>query len=142
MENISRAAAVLARTAALFGGCTLFAGLSLAQFGAGGGTWNTQAADAQRDNWARTDGRISATTMPGFQILWKVKTSNNATSSYALSSPVMVDGYIGYRGFRSYAFMGGAGNNAIALDSDVGRVEWTQNFVAPCRVAAACAAAE
>lgn len=121
MENISRAAA-------LFAGCALFAGLSLAQFGAGGGTWNTEAADAQRDNWARTDGRINATSMPGFQFLWKVKTSNNATSSYALSSPVMVDGYIGYRGFRSYAFVGGASNNAIALDSDVGRVEWTQNF--------------
>src|SRR5262249_2215607 len=53
---------------------------------------------------------------------------NNATSSYALSSPVMVDGYIGYRGFRSYAFVGGASNDAIALDSDVGRVEWTQSF--------------
>jgi hypothetical protein len=121
MENISRAAAILT-------GCALFAGLSLAQFGAGGGTWNTQGADAQRDNWARTDGRINATSMPGFQFLWKVKTSNNATSSYALSSPVMVDGYIGYRGFRSYAFMGGAANNAIALDSDVGRVEWTQSL--------------
>jgi hypothetical protein len=45
-----------------------------------------------------------------------------------MSSAVMVDSYIGYRGFRSYAFLGGASNNAVALDSDLGRVEWLQNL--------------
>jgi hypothetical protein len=66
--------------------------------------------------------------MSGFQFLWKVKTSNDSKQSYSLSSAVMVDRYIGYRGFRSYAFLGGASNNAIALDTDLGRVEWTQNL--------------
>jgi outer membrane protein assembly factor BamB len=66
--------------------------------------------------------------MSGFQFLWKVKTSNASKQSYSLSSAVMVDRYIGYRGFRSYAFLGGASNNAIALDTDLGRVEWSQNL--------------
>jgi hypothetical protein len=131
MRNISR-------TAILAASCVLSSGVSLAQFGRGGGTWNTAGADAQRTAWARTDGRISATSMPGFAFLWKVKTSNDAKQQYSLSSAVMVDSYIGYRGFRSYAFFGGASNNAIALDSDVGRVEWTQNFGATGTGTTAC----
>jgi hypothetical protein len=127
MRNISRATTVAAGCA-LFASLTFFASPSLAQFGRGGGTWNTGGADAQRVSSARTDNRISAASMPGFAFLWKVKTSNDAKQSYSLSSAVMVDSYIGYRGFRSYAFVGGASNNAIALDTDVGRVEWTQNF--------------
>ncbi len=134
MQNISRASTVATRRALFTSGCALFASLtffaspSLAQFGRGGGTWNTGGADAQRVSSARTDNRISATSMPGFAYLWKVKIGNDAKQSYSLSSPVMVDSYIGYRGFRSYAFFGGASNNAIALDTDVGRVEWSQNF--------------
>lgn len=108
--------------------CVIFAGLSFSQFGRGGGTWNTAGADAQRTSWARTDARISATSMPKFQFLWKVKVDNAAKDSYSLSSAVMVDSYIGYRGFRSYAFLGGASNKAVALDTDVGRVEWLQNL--------------
>jgi hypothetical protein len=66
--------------------------------------------------------------MPEFSFLWKAKIDNNARQGYSLSSAVMVDSYIGYRGFRSYAFVGGASNNAVALDSDVGRVEWAQSL--------------
>lgn len=115
-------------------GCVFFTSLAffasplMAQFGRGGGTWNTAGADAQRTSWARTDARISAASMPGFSFLWKVKVNNDAKQSYSLSSAVMVDSYIGYRGFRSYAFLGGASNNAVALDSDLGRVEWIQNL--------------
>lgn len=134
MRNISRAAILAAS-------CVLTSGVSLAQFGRGGGTWNTGSADAQRTSWARTDNRINATSMPGFSFLWKVKPANDAKGPYSLSSAVMVDSYIGYRGFRSYAFFGGASNNAIALDSDMGRLEWTQNFGATGAATVACAGA-
>jgi len=137
MRNISRTAKIAAGCA-LFTSLTFLASLSLAQFGRGGGSWNTAGADAQRDSWARTDSRISATSMPGFQFLWKVKVNNATKQAYSLSSAVMVDSYIGYRGFRSYAFLGGASNNAVALDTDVGRVEWSQNFGAAPSGTAAC----
>ena len=125
MRNISRAVVVSASS-------VLFASLSIplaqAQFGRGAGSWNTAGADAQRTSWARNDNRISASSMPGFSFLWKVKATNDAKGQYSISSAVMVDSYIGYRGFRSYAFLAGASNNAIALDSDVGRIEWSQNL--------------
>ncbi|HVY93765.1 MAG TPA: hypothetical protein VHA14_13480, partial [Bryobacteraceae bacterium] len=118
MRNISRAALVTATCALL---PSVFIPLAQAQFGRGGGTWNTAGADAQRSSWARTDNRINATSMPGFAFLWKVKLTNDPKQQYALSPAVMVDSYIGYRGFRSYAFVGGASNNVIALDTDLGR---------------------
>ncbi len=122
MRNISRALALTA-------GCVLFAGCQYWLQGRGGGpAWNTAANDAQRTGWARTDPRISAARMPEFQFLYKVKVANDAKQAYSMSSSVMVDSYIGYRGFRSYAFFGGASNNAVAIDSDVGRVEWLQNL--------------
>jgi hypothetical protein len=120
MRNISRLLGVVA-------GCVFFVSLSVAQRG-GGPAWNTAGGDAQRTAWARTDSRISPASMPKFQFLWKVKVDNAAKDAYSLSSAVMVDSYIGYRGFRSYAFLGGASNKTVALDTDLGRVEWLQSF--------------
>jgi hypothetical protein len=132
MRHISRAGAFIA-------GSVLFVSLSLAQGRGGAAGWNTAGADAQRTSWARTDERISTASMPGFQFLWKVKVDNAAKQSYSLSSAVMVDRYIGYRGFRSYAFLGGASNDAVALDTDLGRVEWTQSLgAAPQSGTASC----
>ena len=120
MRNISRLLGIVA-------GCLFFVSLSVAQRG-GGPAWNTAGGDAQRTSWARTDARISPASMPKFQFLWKVKVDNAARDAYSLSSAVMVDSYIGYRGFRSYAFLGGASNKTVALDTDLGRVEWLQSF--------------
>ena len=128
MRNISRLLGVVTgRLLIIVAGCVFFVSLSVAQRG-GGPAWNTAGSDAQRTSWARTDSRISATSMPKFQFLWKVKVDNAAKDSYSLSSAVMVDSYIGYRGFRSYAFLGGSSNKTVALDTDLGRVEWLQNF--------------
>ncbi len=118
----------LYRCGVILSGCVIFSSLAFSQFGRGGGTWNTAGADAQRTSWARTVARISATSMPKFQFLWKVKVDNAAKDAWSLSSAVMVDSYIGYRGFRSYAFLSGASNKTVALDTDLGRVEWLQSF--------------
>ncbi len=108
------------------------AGVASAQFG-GGPAWNVAGGDAQRTSWVRTDAKISAESMkkPGFAFLWKVKIENNARGDYALSQAVEFPRYIGYRGFRSYAFFGGASNTAVALDSDLGRIEWVHHYEAP-----------
>lgn len=109
-----------------------FGGLASAQFGTGP-AWNAGGGDAQRTSWVRSDPNISVANMqkPGFQFLWKVKVSNDAKQNYALSQAVDYPRYIGYRGFRSYAFFGGASNTAVALDSDLGRVEWTHHYDVP-----------
>ena len=93
--------------------------------GRGGADWSTTGNDAQRSGWVRTDAKISAESMakPGFQFMWKVKVGNDA-----LTAPSLMDRYIGYRGFRSYAFVGGLGNNITVFDSDLARVEWKKHF--------------
>ncbi len=123
----------LSRRIALVAGCALgFAGLASAQ-GRGGASWNTAGNDAQRTSFVATDPNISVPNLqkPGFQYLWKVKANNDARQDQSLSQALTVASYIGYRGFRSYAFVGGSSNNAIALDSDLGRIEWARHFDVP-----------
>lgn len=112
---------------------TLFAcsGIALApahaQFGRSVGDWMTSGADAQRSSWIRSDAKISKDVFakPGFQFLWKVK-----LGGAALREPVLLNFYIGYRGFRSLGFMGGV-NSISAVDTDLARIEWQKKFDAP-----------
>src|SRR5262245_59224596 len=96
------------------------AGSAYGQGGRGGVDWTTTGNDAQRSNWVKADPKISVESMrkPGFAFLWKVKLANSP------SQPVLLDRYIGYRGFRSLAFVGTASDKVFALDSDLGRIEW------------------
>jgi hypothetical protein len=127
------------RLASIAGCASIFAGLAAAQFG-GGPAWNTTAGDAQRTSWVRTDAQISPESLqkPGFKFLWKLKLNNQPRGDYALSQAIEFPRYIGYRGFRSYVFFGGASNKAIALDSDLARVEWEHDYhvSAPAQTAA------
>ena len=96
----------------------------------GGSDWSTNGGDAHRSSWVAADPKINPKSVgaPGFQLLWKMKFDNRAEKSNSLSAPVLLDRYIGYRGFRTYAFIGGSGENAFALDSDLGRLEWQKHF--------------
>ncbi len=100
--------------------------------GRGGGDWSTGGGDAQRSSWVRTDAKISPETIakPGFQVAWKVKLPNEARQGNAVFAPVLLDRYIGYRGFRSFAFAGGSSGSVFALDTDLGRIEWQKHFPA------------
>ena len=84
----------------------IFLSLSCALFAQfrGGSDWSTKGSDAHRSSWVRTDPKISPASFaaPGFQMIWKLKLGNEP-----LSAPVLLDRYIGYRGFRTYAFVGG-----------------------------------
>ncbi len=98
--------------------------------GRGGQDWTTNGGDAQRSSWLRADAKISQASMqkPGFQFLWKVKLSNDPKQLNALTAPSLLTSYIGYRGFRSLAFVGGSSDNVFAIDTDLGRIEWTKHF--------------
>jgi hypothetical protein len=65
---------------------------------------------------------------PGFGIAWKIKLAQTGNSP--LTPAVLMDRYIGYRGFRSLAFVGGSSDKAIAIDTDLGRVEWQKSLPA------------
>ena len=103
-----------------------------AQFGRGTGDYSTAGADAHRSSWVRTDAKISPVSLgsPGFELVWKVKLNNEASQLNALTPAALLNGYIGYRGFRSLALLGGSSNQVFALDTDLGRIEWQKAVMA------------
>jgi outer membrane protein assembly factor BamB len=109
--------------------CTLLCA-ALANAQRGGGDWATAGNDAQRSGWVRSDQKISPAAMakPGFAFLWKQKLATDARQLNSLTEAVLLDRYIGYRGFRTLAHLGAAGNKIVALDTDLGRIEWTKSI--------------
>ncbi len=101
-----------------------------AQGGRGGGEWTTSAFDAQRTGWVRNDPRISPQTMvkPGefgaFKFLWKLKLEHDPKAATALTAPVLLDRIIGFRGFKSIAFVATQSETVHAIDYDVGTTLW------------------
>src|SRR5262245_23094635 len=96
----------------------------------GGQEWLTGNADAQRSSWVRTELKISKEGMqkPGFQFLWKMKLDNEAKQLNSLTQPVLLDRLIGYRGFKSLAFVGGSSDTIYAIDYDLARMYWKTKF--------------
>src|SRR5690349_4288447 len=108
-------------------------GIARAQFGRGGAEWMTAGSDAQRSFWIPSDFKISKAALekPGFQFLWKVKLNNDPVQLNSLTPAVLMDRYIGYRGFRSLAFVGGSSNALFAIDTDLARIEWQSHLPLP-----------
>src|SRR4029434_8851143 len=111
--------------------CFLATALAIAQ--RGGQEWLTSNADAQRSSWIRTDAKISIESIrkPGFQFLWKMKLDNESKQLNSLTQPVLVGNIIGYRGFKSLAFVGGSSDTLYAIDDDLARVYWKTRFNYP-----------
>jgi len=94
--------------------------------------WTTGGYDAQRSSWVRAEGKISAASLrkPGFQLVWTLTLADESTATRAVTPPVLLDFLIGYRGFRSLGFVGAPSDHVIAIDTDLGRVEWERRFAA------------
>ena len=94
------------------------------------GDWITAGGDAQRSSWARTDSRISvdAIKKSGFKLEWKLQPEGSARELNTLMPAVMLDFYIGYRGFRTFAFVASSSGQMVAFDSELGRLEWQKDL--------------
>jgi hypothetical protein len=90
----------------------------------------TAGNDAQRSSWVRNDAKISPESMakPGFQLVWKMRFDNQPRQLNTLATPSLLDFYIGYRGFRTLAFLGGSSDKVIAVDTDLARLEWENRY--------------
>jgi hypothetical protein len=86
------------------------------------GDWMTSGNDVQRSSWVRSDARISAASLakPGFEFLWKMKLDQ----AQRPTEPILMDRIIGYKGFRTLAFVGGAADRVYVMDTDLARMEW------------------
>ena len=106
------------------------AGAALHAQGRGSSEWTTSGFDAQRTGWIRTDPRISLATMqkPGefgpFKSLWKLKLERDPQAPTTLTQPILLDRLIGFRGFKSIAFVGTASETVHAIDTDFGVPLW------------------
>ncbi|HEX4575001.1 MAG TPA: hypothetical protein VH158_07705, partial [Gemmatimonadales bacterium] len=94
--------------------------------------WTTGGYDAQRSSWVRGEGKISpdAVPQPGFELLWKIRVEAEATRALAVTPPVLLDLVIGYRGFRALGFVAGRLDHVLAIDSDLGGIEWERRLTA------------
>jgi hypothetical protein len=109
---------------------TLCAALSAALVTAQGREWTTSSFDAQRTGWVRSDVRVSkaAVEKGEFAFLWKAPFDNDAKQLESLTQPVLQDFLVGYRGFKSLAFLGGSSDRVFAIDTDLARPYWTAHL--------------
>lgn len=92
--------------------------------------WTTGAFDAQRTNWVRTDVRISREALQdgSFKLLWKHQFPGETRQLESLTQPVLQDFLVGYRGFKSLAFFGGADDVLFSIDTDLAKPYWTTHL--------------
>src|SRR4026209_2995737 len=118
------------RRALTVGACAATASSLLHAPGRGGTEWTTSGYDAQRTASIKNDPRISVQTMqkPGefgaFKFLWKLKLEYEPKAAPALTQPILLDRIIGFRGFKSIAFVGTQSETVHAIDIDMGTPLW------------------
>jgi hypothetical protein len=92
--------------------------------------WLTDGGDPQRTASIKNDPRISVPTLqkPGdfgaFKFLWKLKLEYEPKAATALTQPILLDRIIGFRGFKSIAFVGTQSETVHAIDIDMGAPLW------------------
>ena len=116
--------------AALAAAACACAGSILYAQGRGGVEWTTAGYDAQRTASIRTDPRLSVQTLqkPGefgpFKFLWKIRLEYDPKAATALTQPILLDRIIGFRGFKSIAFVATQSETVHAIDIDFGTPLW------------------
>ena len=95
-----------------------------------GADWMTAGFDAQRSRWLRNDAKISLERLskPGFDLVWKMKMGGAPRQLNSTMPPALLDFYISHRGFRTLGFFGTSSNRVIAVDTDLGKVEWEKQL--------------
>src|SRR3954469_7546888 len=98
--------------------------------GRGAAEWTTGSYDAQRTASIRNDPRISVQAMQKagefgpFKFLWKLKLEYDPKAATALTQPILLDRIIGFRGFKTIAFVGTQSETVHAIDIDLGAPLW------------------
>ena len=120
----------MSRHAVIALACAALASAILSAQGRGGAEWTTSGYDAQRTASIRNDPRLSVQTLqkPGefgpFKFLWKLKLEHDPKAPTALTQPILLDRIIGFRGFKSIAFVGTQSETVHAIDVDMGVPLW------------------
>ena len=65
---------------------------------------------------------------PASHLLWQLNFENAGRQLSTLTPPALLDFYIGYRGFRSFAFIGMSSNRVVGVDVDIARIDWDKTL--------------
>ncbi len=105
-------------------------GLASVLVHAQGREWTTSGFDAQRTRWVRSDIRLTKAAIEEgeFRFLWKATFDNEARQLHSLTQPVLQDLLIGYRGFKTLAFVGGSADRIFSIDTDLAKPYWTTHL--------------
>jgi hypothetical protein len=114
------------RVSLIASACTVAVAASLQAQPRGTPEWTTSGYDAQRTAWLKTDARLTkaAVEKGTFEFLWKAKFDNEPRQLNSLTEPILQDLLIGYRGFKTLAFVGGSADRLFAIDTDLARPYW------------------
>ncbi|MEO5820031.1 MAG: PQQ-binding-like beta-propeller repeat protein [Vicinamibacteraceae bacterium] len=90
----------------------------------------TAGFDAQRTNWIRSDVRVNRGSVEdgSFKLLWKHTFPGEPRQLESLTQPVLLDFLVGYVGFKSLAFFGGADDVVFSIDTDLAKPYWTTHL--------------
>jgi len=93
--------------------------------------WLTYSYDGERTGWARGETKITKTTAPQLQLLWRLQTDTvpNPINRYStLTDPVVVDNVPTRDGPKKIVFVGSRDNSLYAIDSEKGTVLWKRAY--------------
>lgn len=92
--------------------------------------WTTSGFDAQRTRSVGNDARLTKEAVEAgeFRLLWTARFDNEPRQLHALTEPVLQDFLVGFRGFKSLAFIGGSADRVFAIDTDLGKPYWTTHL--------------
>jgi outer membrane protein assembly factor BamB len=125
-EHFTRKARARASAGLAIAACGLASALVHGQ----GREWTTSGFDAQRTRWVRSDIRLTKAAIEDgeFRFLWKTTFDNEARQLHSLTQPVLQDLLIGYRGFKTLAFVGGSADRIFSIDTDLAKPYWTTHL--------------
>lgn len=93
-----------------------------------GADWPTFGHDPQRSGWAFEETTLSAESVAGLALKWKVQVENEPKSLTALTVPVISSGVNTAQGAKTLVYVAGSSNHLFALDAENGNVVWSQTF--------------
>ncbi len=91
-------------------------------------SWPTFGGDPQRSGWAKDETALSADSVKGLQLLWKLKLENEPKQLNSLTSPVVINPVYTNHGAQTYVAVGGSSDNLFVVDADSGQIVWHKHF--------------
>src|ERR1035438_9980295 len=93
-----------------------------------GADWLTDGGNPQRTGWQKDAKILSAESVKGMKMLWKMHLDNQPREMHSLFPPLIVDHVTTAGGAKQLAIVAGVSDNLFAIDVEKGEIVWTKHF--------------